>query len=215
VKKSVSPGLKSNPPPRALSALGDEDADGRQESSITEVNGTIARFEMALSPKDNDRFAFGPPRSQRWPSILFLVFGSFVMALVVFAVLGSSNSRLHVWLIEGDRDRPLPAWLLGAVVFFSSSGVFLRARMRGVIVTAEGVEARYLLALGIPKVMHWSWAQIDRFVIDAKQGRIMVELWNGGQEMLPPVERMHELADVLERIAMSKKKDVTRLKDLL
>jgi hypothetical protein len=200
--------LKDNPPPRSLQELGD--SASRDEPSITEVNGTVARFEMAFSPPEDAKFVFGPPRSQLLPSLLFLLFGCSVFGLVILAYAGGSNTRLHVWLIEGDRDRMLPSWILATIVFVSSLAVVARARMRGVTVTAEGLETRTLLAMGVPRVTKWAWAQVDRFVID--DHRILVELWNGTSEFLPEVEKTEALATLLEKIALGKKKDVTRLR---
>jgi hypothetical protein len=202
--------LKDNPPPRSLQELGD--SASRDEPSITEVNGKIARarFEMAFSPPEDVKFVFGPPRSQLLPSLGFLLFGCCVFGLVVAAYASGSNTRLHIWLIEGDRDRMLPSWILATIVFVSSIAVVARARMRGVTVTAEGIETRTLLAMGVPKVTKWAWAQVDRFVIDER--RILVELWNGSSEFLPEVAKTQELAALLEKIAIGKKKDVTRLR---
>jgi hypothetical protein len=81
--------------------------------------------------------------------------------------------------------------------------------MRGVVVTADGVEARYLLAMGVPKIRKWSWAQIDRFVID--DADVMLELWNGTYERLPKVRDGEKLANLLEGIAAARGRAVTRL----
>ena len=43
--------------------------------SVTEVNGTVARFEMAYSPATRGPERFGPPMRQRVGSMLFLAFG--------------------------------------------------------------------------------------------------------------------------------------------
>lgn len=188
-------------------------ADGSRddEPSITEVHGTIARFEMAYSPPADERTVFGPPAAQRWPSLVWFAFTAAVLVSVIIAYTGSSNSRLYVWVVEGDRGRPLPAWILSLFIFASGVATVARARMRGVVVTGEGLEARYLMALGVPRIQKWTWAQMDRFVIDKK--RIMVELWNGTHEVLPAVQDTQKLGDLLERIALGRKKDVTRLRD--
>jgi hypothetical protein len=198
--------MKSNPPPRALT---DGAEPSREEPSITEVNGTVARFEMAFSPEQDAKYTFGPPVRQLVPPGIFLAFSCVVMLLLVLAYTGSSNSRLHMWLIEADRDRPVPAWLLGGIVFVSGIGVMMRARMRGVIVTAQGIEARYLLALGVPRIVRWTWTQMDRFVLDDR--KVLIEMWNGTSELLPPVAQHSEMCKLIESIARGKKKDVTRL----
>lgn len=196
------------PPPRALTD--GLEASERDEPSITEVNGTVARFEMAFSPPEDSRFAFGPPMRQLLPAAIYLAFACSVMLLMAMAYFGPSNSRLHVWLIEGDRDRPLPSSYLATIVFISGLAVMARARMRGVVVTARGIEARYLLALGVPRVASWGWAQMDRFVMDER--RVLVEMWNGTTELLPPVAKHEELCKLVESIARGKGKDVSRLR---
>jgi hypothetical protein len=126
-----------------------------EEPSITGIHGAGARFSMAYSQRpgaSDARVAYGPPASQRWPSIAYCIFTALVLALVAVAYSGGSNSRLYVWVVEGDRGRPLPASILAAVMFVSGIGTVLRAHMRGVVVSSEGIEARYLLALGMPRM---------------------------------------------------------------
>ena len=135
--------------------------------SVTDVHGTVARFEMAYSPVARRAVTFGPPLRQRLPSLLFFVFGSVLVALVVVAYyVASSNSSLYVWIVDGDRSRPLPAAVLAAMVFLSALGTVIRARMRGVLVHPDGIEGRYLLAMGLPRVKRWTWAQVERIVLD-------------------------------------------------
>src|SRR4051794_24015131 len=59
------------------------DAGDGDRPSITETNGTVARFEMAYNPNPGERFAFGPPWWQRVPSLVFL---AFAIALVIVAL---------------------------------------------------------------------------------------------------------------------------------
>lgn len=184
-------------------------SDDGERPSITETNGTVARFTMAYSPDKGDRFAFGPPLWQRAPSLVYLAF-ALVLSLVVFtAYHGSSNSNLYRWIVEGDRNRPLGSVPLTVLIMFSAVATVIRAGMRGVIVTAEGVEARYLLALGVPRIRKWTWPQIDRFVMDDED--VMLELWDGSYERLPRVREGKALSELLERIAVARNRPVTRL----
>jgi hypothetical protein len=193
----------------ALDALAAPEEDERP--SITEVNGTVARFTMAYSPEKGDRFAFGPPLWQRAPSLLYLTL-SIALAFVVFAAYhGSSNTSLYRWVVEGDRGRPLGSVPLTFLILFSAVATVVRAGMRGVIVTADGVEARYLLALGVPRIRKWTWPQIDRLVLDDKE--VMLELWDGSYERLPRVKEGKALTELLERIALARNRPVTRLSD--
>jgi hypothetical protein len=180
--------------------------------SVTEVNGTVARFEMAYSPRVGERIAFGPPLRQMLPSFIFVAFAVFVVALVVAAHVGSSNTRLYIWLIEGDRGRPIGSSALSFLVLVSALGTVIRARMRGVVVHADGLEARYLLPMGLPRIKRWAWPQVERIVMD--DSHVMLELWDGTYERLADVAETAKLGEMLERIAASRKIRVTRLPKL-
>lgn len=194
--------------PEALPQLADTADDG-ERPSITEVNGTVARLTMAYSPEEGDRFVFGPPLWQRAPALAYLGV-ALALSLVVFvAHHGSSNTSLYRWVVEGDRDRPLGSVPLTFLIVFSAVATVVRAGMRGVIVTADGVEARYLLALGVPRIRKWTWSQIDRFVLDDED--VMLELWDGTYERLPRVRKSEALTDLIERIAAARQRPVTRL----
>jgi hypothetical protein len=194
--------------PTDLPALSDESGE-HERISITDVNGTVARFEMAYSPLAGDRFSFGPPLRQKLPSLLYLAFAIGLVALVGAAHAGSSNSPLYIWIVEGDRGRPLSAAVLAFIVLASAIGTVIRAQMRGVVVRGDGVEARYLLAMGIPRIKRWTWAQIERIVMDDAQ--VMFELWNGQYERMPAVGEPKKLAELLDRIAAARRIRVTIL----
>ena len=191
-----------------LADLGNEPDDG-ERISITDVNGTIARFEMSYSPPTGERIVFHPPRSAYFGAVVFLVFGLVLVALEVIAYSGSSNSRLYVWLVEGDRARPMPSAVLAAIVFLSAIGTLARTHLRGVIIRSDGLEARYLMALGLPRVRKWAWPQIHRMIVDEAQ--VMLELWDGSYEKLPPVADTSKMQGTLERIALGRKIPITRL----
>lgn len=186
-----------------------DSADEGDRPSITEVNGTVARFEMAYNPEEGERLVFGPPLWQRAPSLFYLAVALAIAAMVIMAYNGSSNSSLYVWIVEGDRNRPLGSVPLTFLIVFSAVGTVIRAGMRGVVVTRDGVEARYLLALGVPRVRKWSWSQIDRLVLDDED--VMLELWNGSYERLPKVREGRKLSELLERVAAGRGRPVTRL----
>jgi hypothetical protein len=189
----------------ATSELG-EDGD---RVSVTEVNGTVARFEMAYSPVESDRFRFGPPLRQRIPSLLFLGFAIAMVAVVLYGESSASGARLSTWLAAQDRGRPIGSLGLSIIVLASAIGTVVRAQMRGLVVRADGVEARYLLALGIPRIRRWTWAQVERIVVDDRS--VMFELWNGEYERMPPVAEHTALCDLLERIASGRNLRVTKL----
>jgi hypothetical protein len=188
-----------------------ESSDDEERPSITEVDGTVARFEMAYEPGPKDRHAFGPPLVQVLPSLLYLAFGLVVVGVVVAAHAGSSNSSLYTWVVEGDRGRPLGSVPLSIIILLSGVATVARAMMRGVIVSGQGIETRTVLPMGIPRVRKYAWAQVDRFVIDDKNKSVVMELWSGEYERLPAVKDADGLARVVEGVAAARKKQVTRL----
>jgi hypothetical protein len=194
----------SAPAAEELPPLGD---DG-DRISVTDVNGTVARFEIAYSPVESDRFRFGPPVRQWIPSLVFLA-AAIVMVSAVVIGQGSSTTALSRWLAQQDQGRPIGSLGLSIIVLVSALGTVVRAHMRGVIVRGEGVEARYLLPLGVPRIRKWTWAQVERIVVD--ETSVMFELWNGQYERMPPVRDTPGLRNLLERIATARKIRVTTL----
>jgi hypothetical protein len=185
-----------------------ESSDAGDRSSVTDVNGTVAKFEMAYNPEKSDRFAFGPPILARLPGLAFLAFAALIGLTVLAAYNGSSNTKLYIWVVEGDRHRVFGSGPLAFVILFAAIGNVLKTALRGVIVTADAVEARMLVA-GFPRVRRWTWAQIDRLVID--EDDVMLELWDGTYERLPKVRHGQKLAELLARIATARGRSVTRL----
>ena len=178
-------------------------ADDGDRPSITDVNGTVARFEMAFDPREGERFAFGPPLLQRMPSFLFFGFALTLGVTVILATHAPSNSALFRWVAERPATPPL-----SLVIFLCAAGTVVRTLLRGVIVTKEGIETRDLIA-GFPRVRKYRWTQIDRLVIDEES--VLLELWDGTFDRLPKVRRGEELADLLVRVAIARKREVTRL----
>lgn len=185
-----------------------ESSDDGDRPSITEVDGTVAKFEMAYAPASSDRFAFGAPLASRIPGYLFLLFAAALALTVLAAYYGSSNSRLYVWVVEGDRHRVFGSGPLAFIIAFAALGNVIKTALRGVIVTADAVEARMLVA-GFPRVRRWTWAQIDRVVVDEQD--VLLELWDGTYERLPKVRDGQKLADLLVSIATARGRTVTRL----
>jgi hypothetical protein len=206
---SLSPGAPQERPPPADTPSA-EDSDG-DRISITDVNGTVARFEMTYSPPGHGtRTKFGPPLRARLPSALYLGAALVLGAVAFYAyMLAPSSSRLFGWFVEGDHGRPVPANVLAAIVVVSALATVLRTHMRGVLVADEWVEARYLLALGIPKAKRWGWPQVLRIIID--DTRIAFELWDGSYERLPEVAKARELVQLVMHEAQRRKIDVTLL----
>ncbi len=206
MKPAVTPSSPS-PEEHALPSVIDDDGD---RVSVTDVNGTVARFEMTYSPPASGRLKFGPPLAARIPSAIYLAGALVLGALVLYAyAAASSNSVLFVWVVEKDRGRPVSANVLTVIVVVSALATVLRTHMRGVLVSDDWVEARYLLPFGIPRARRWAWTQVLRVVLDGK--RVAFELWDGSFERLPEVAKGRELVDVVLRHAQQKRIDVTVL----
>jgi hypothetical protein len=189
----------------------DPDDDDGDRVSITEVNGTVARFEMTYSPPGGGaRTKFGPPLRLRVPSALYLFAALMLGSVVLYAYSWApSSSRVFGWVVEGDRGRPISANILTIIVVVSALGTVLRTHMRGVLVSDEWIEARYLLALGIPRARRWAWPQVLRVVVDGT--RVGLELWDGSFERLPEVAKGQALVDMVCSYAEQRRIDVTVL----
>lgn len=180
----------------------DGDGDDDDRPSITETNGTVARFAMAYNPNPDERFAFGPPVWQLLPSLLFLGFAGTIGVATIIAHNGASNTALYRFIVAENRTPFVIVIVLAAIATFA------RSTLRGVIVTRDGVETR-TLSMGFPRVRRYRWAQIDRVVLDEEE--VLFELWNGAYERLPPVRDGEKMVDLLERVALGRGRQVTRL----
>ena len=177
--------------------------DDGDRPSITEVNGTVARFEMAFDPGERDVFKFGPPLMERMPALIFLGFTGTLAVTMFVAEHASSNSSLFAW--AATHPNALPAAL---VAMLCALGVVVRDMLTGVIVTRDALEMRSVY-MTVPRVKRYRWAQIDRLVVDDEA--VMLELWNGTYEKLPRVRDGKGMAQLLERIATARGRAVTRL----
>jgi hypothetical protein len=205
---TVTPATPSpQPPTPPHDPRVDDDGD---RISITDVNGTIARFDMTYEPPSaGEKVKFGPPIRMRIPSAIYLA-ASIVFGLVTwYAYSAPSNSKLFVWAVEGDRIRPLSVSVIAVILLVSSLATVLRTHMRGVIVTDDWVEARSLLPLGIPRARRWGWPEVTRIVLD--ESRAGFELYNGTFERLPAVADVQGLTQIILHHAGRHKIDVSVL----
>ncbi|MGH7435524.1 MAG: hypothetical protein ACRENE_07600 [Polyangiaceae bacterium] len=195
--------------PEPEPATGADEANGDRES-ITGVHGTVAHFEMSYSPPGGSRTKFGPPLTERIPSALYLA-GALAMAAVVSYAYGFAppTSRIFGWVVEGDRNRPISADVLTVVVVVSALATVLRTHMKGVLVSDDWIEARYLLAFGIPRARRWGWPQVLRLIVD--DASVAFEFWDGTYERLPRVARSNELVNLLRQHANRHRIDITVL----
>ncbi|HEY3595673.1 MAG TPA: PH domain-containing protein [Polyangiaceae bacterium] len=159
-------------------------------------------FEMTYRPQSSQ--AFGPPFVARVPSLVYLALALSLVAVVLIGSWSSHDSLLFRYVVEADAQRLVSARILAAIVLVSALASVLRARMRGVIVHPDGLEARDVLGfVGWPRVRRFAWPQIDRIVLNS--GRLIgVDLWDGRRVWLPAVGKRDELAQTLERVAMAR-----------
>jgi hypothetical protein len=208
---SVTPASPS--PPQPTSPAADPVDDDGDRVSITDGNGTIARFEMTYSPPSmGERRKFGPPLRSRIPSAVYLALAIVFGVVTWYAYNAPRSSMLFVWAVEGDRIRPLSASVIAVVLLVSAAATVLRTHMRGVLVSEDWVEARYLLPLGIPRARRWGWAQVTRIVVDGP--RVALETYDGGYERLPEVADGLELVQLLVHHAVRLRIHVTALPSL-
>jgi hypothetical protein len=184
----------------------DDDGD---RISITDVNGTVARFEMSYEPPSSgETKKFGPPRRARIPSAIYLALSVVFGIVTICAYNAPTGSKLFVWAVEGDRIRPLSVSVIAVVLLVSSIATVVRTHMRGVIVNDDWIEARYL-QMTIPKARRWGWPQVTRLVLDGD--RVGLEMYDGSFERLPEVDDGRALAQLMMHHAARLKLDVTSL----
>jgi hypothetical protein len=194
----------ASPPPE------DSSPETGDRISITEVNGTVAQFEMTYSPPAGGRAKFGPPWRSRLPSAAYLLGALVLGAVVLYGYTAApSSSAIFSWIVEGDRGRPVSAAVLAIAIVISALATVVRTHMRGVLVSDQWVEARYLLPLGIPRARRWAWAQVHRVVVDGP--RLGFELWDSSFERLPEVARAYELTDLVLQQARMRRIGITVL----
>lgn len=145
---------------------------------------------------------FGPPWTQRVPSLVYLAVALTVVALVIIGERAPSNSWLHVYVVERDVQRVLGARTLAFVLLLSALAAIVRSGMRGVRLRPDGVEYRDVLALGWPRVKRFRWAQIDCIILD--QQSIALDLWDGTRAYLPDVSDRDGLSAALEKVGAAR-----------
>jgi hypothetical protein len=202
----ASPTPRSATPGHPVSDHVDDDGD---RISITDVNGTVARFEMSYEPPSAGQTTkFGPPRRARIPSAVYLGLSVVFSLVTAYAYNAPTGSKLFVWAVEGDRIRPLSVSVIAVVLLVSSIATVIRTHMRGVLVSEDWIEARYL-QLTIPKARRWGWPQVTRIVLDGD--RVGLDMYDGSFERLPEVGDGPAMVRLMMHHAARLKLDVTSL----
>jgi hypothetical protein len=168
---------------------------------------------MSYSPPSaGEKAKFGPPLRSRIPSAVYLA-AAVVFGIVTWSAYNAPpSSKLFVWAVEGDRIRPLSASVIAIVLLVSAAATVLRTHMRGVVVSDDWVEARYLLPLGIPRARRWGWPQVTRLIVDGTH--MALETYDGGYERLPEVSDGRALAQLMMHHAVRLRIHVTVLRTL-
>ncbi|HEX2732038.1 MAG TPA: hypothetical protein VHM70_10540 [Polyangiaceae bacterium] len=146
---------------------------------------------------------FGPPWSARLPSLLYLALALAVGAVVLLGESSSSNSKLFDFVVVQDQHRMMSMRTLAFVLLTGAVASVARAGMRGVRVYPDGVEAREIRNLVIPRVKRYRWPQMERIILDAKSS-VALDLWDGRCEFLPQVSNRSKLEATLERVAAAR-----------
>jgi hypothetical protein len=160
--------------------------------------------------------SFGPPISERLPTILYFAFAMIATAFIIYGQHAPTNTWIFRFVVEGDRARLITSSSCAIILSVSAIAAMLREQMRGVVVHPEGLELRELLAFGLPRVRKMQWSQIDRFCLPAAKsqqgetsvpklsGGIGIDLWDGTRTWLPAVGNGVGLALLLERVALAR-----------
>ncbi|HKY36159.1 MAG TPA: hypothetical protein VJN18_09485 [Polyangiaceae bacterium] len=154
-------------------------------------------FDMTYRPTET---SFGPPFLLRVPSLIYASLAAAAVVLVLVAESSPSSSWLYVNVVErGVRGIMSARTVAGCLVVGAVASV-LRTNMRGVRIRPDGVEYRDIVALGIPRLKRFKWAQIDRVILDAPR-YIALDLWDGTRAFLPEVSDRPTLSATLEKVA--------------
>ncbi len=158
-------------------------------------------FDMTYKPTDS--VAFGVPLREHLPSLLYLLVA--VASTVTVAIAWTSHARgwLFRYVVEGDADRLVGSRWLVVFLLLGAVASLVRTRMRGVVVHAEGIEARDLWGASFPRVRKFAWAQIDRLVLDGERA-VALDLWDGTRAFLPDVAERERLASALVTVARAR-----------
>jgi hypothetical protein len=155
---------------------------------------------MTYRPQES---VFGPPVLARVPSIAYL---AAALGMVIFVLLGeqsASGTWAFHYVVEEDVQRFMSIRTFAAILVVSSLASVVRAGMRGVRIYPDGVEARDVLNVIVPKLRRYRWPQIERILLDGAS-HIAFDLWDGSRAYLPEVSDRAALAATLEHIAAAR-----------
>jgi len=143
---------------------------------------------------------FGPPFVVRLPSLVYLVIALGAVIAVLLAEQSAPGSFLYNQIVLRGAHGFVGARTFAGLLFAGAVASLVGANMRGVRIRGDGLEFRDVIALGVPRLRRFKWAQIDRIVLDAPRS-IVLELWDGTRADLPEVGDRARLAAALEKVA--------------
>ncbi|HWO10174.1 MAG TPA: hypothetical protein VNN80_11860 [Polyangiaceae bacterium] len=156
-------------------------------------------FDMTYRPRES---VYPVPLLERVPSFVYLAAAIVTVVLVVLGENSAPSSWLYDYVVVQDRSRLLGSRAFAAVLCIGAVASVLRGSMRGVRVFGDGVEAREITQLFVPKVRRYRWPQMALIVLD--QRHVAVELWDGQRAVLPAVGDREGLVATLERVAAAR-----------
>ncbi len=167
-----------------------------------------------MTYRPDRRQTFGPPLRERALTLGYVAFSAIVVGIILYGQNAPSSSIFFKYVVEGDRHRIVSSSVCAIILGVSASAAFIREQMRGVVVHADGIEMRELLAFGWPRVQRFAWTQIDRVFVPPADPRalaskpgatgIRIDLWDGSRTWLPKVSNMTGLSLLLERVALAR-----------
>ena len=157
-------------------------------------------FDMSYRPAET---AFGPPLSAHLPSVVYLLAAVGAVITVFVAYQQPVGSFLYNQIVERSMRGVIGARTVSLLLVAGAVSSFIKTSMRGVRIRADGLEFREVVALGIPRLRRYRWAQIDRILLDSPSA-IVIELWDGTHAYLPEVNDREQLGAALEKVALAR-----------
>jgi hypothetical protein len=145
---------------------------------------------------------YSVPWRERIPSLVYLAAAVLSVALVVIGERSAPGSWPYEYIVVRDRSRLLGSRAFATLLSIGAISSVLRGSMRGVRIFGDGVEAREITPLFVPRVRRYRWTQMVLIVVD--QPHVALELWDGQRAVLPAVGDREGLVATLERVAAAR-----------
>jgi hypothetical protein len=154
---------------------------------------------MTYRPRES---VYAVPWLERLPSLVYLAAALLTVVLVVVGENSARDSALYHYVVIADAGRLIGSRALAVVLSVGAVASVLRSNMRGVRIFGEGVEARELAPVVVPRVRRYRWPQLACIALGER--RVVLELWDGRRAELPRVEDMDGLIGTLEKVAAAR-----------